>query len=71
MSAFISAIAARAKLEHDTVAAVLADRGVREWLPGAPAARLRIRQIRCAGFKDPHADPPAEPFECRPTADGP
>jgi hypothetical protein len=30
MSAFIDAVAARAKVEPDTAAAVLADRGVRE-----------------------------------------
>jgi hypothetical protein len=71
MSGFIDAVAARANVESDTVEAVLADRGVREWLPGPPPARLRIRQIRFGGFKDPHADPPAEPFEfCWDVPDG-
>lgn len=51
MSEFVDAVAARAGVTADTVANILAAHEIREYLPAAPAARLRVQRITFSGTK--------------------
>jgi hypothetical protein len=62
MSDFIAAVAERADLPEEAVREVMIDRGIREWLPGVPAAPLRITHVEFTGFKDLDGEVPRDPF---------
>jgi hypothetical protein len=62
MSEYANAVAARAGVEPVAAEEILAARGIREWVPAAPPARLRIERISFSGFKDISGDIPEEPF---------
>jgi hypothetical protein len=59
----LDAVAERAHVDPDSTSAILAEHGIREYLPAAPAARLRIQHIRFSGLKNLQTDPPSESFE--------
>ena len=62
MSEYTEAVAVRAKTTASEVERVMAERGIREWLPTAAAPPLRVNRVAFSGFKDITEEPPTDDF---------
>ncbi|WP_329427024.1 hypothetical protein OG339_42870 [Streptosporangium sp. NBC_01495] len=62
MSDFLEKVASAADATPEVAATILADHGIRESIPSAPAAELRVREVNFSGFKNQNTDQPTDPF---------